>query len=52
MSDHLLSHSNSFGFEMEIATAGCRAYNRNYIVGGDIDETPIGEIIGRAIKAN
>ena len=34
MSDHLLSHSNSFGFEMEIDTAGCRAYNRNYIVGG------------------
>ncbi len=33
MSDHLLSHSNSFGFEMEIDTAGCRAYNRNYIVG-------------------
>ena len=23
-SDHLLSHSNSFGFEMEIDTAGCR----------------------------
>ena len=36
MSDHLLSHSNSFGFEMEIDTAGCRAYNRNYIVGGEI----------------
>ena len=35
MSDHLLSHSNSFGFEMEIDTAGCRAYNRNYIVGGE-----------------
>ena len=34
MPDHLLSHSNSFGFEMEIDTAGCRAYNRNYIVGG------------------
>ena len=33
MSDHLLSHSNSFGFEMEIDTAGCRAYDRNYIVG-------------------
>ena len=31
----LLSHSNSFGFEMEIDTAGCRAYDRNYIVGGD-----------------
>ena len=35
MSDHLLSHSNSFGFEMEIDTAGCRAYDRNFIVGGD-----------------
>ena len=33
-SDHLLSHSNSFGFEMEIDTAGCRAYSRNFIVGG------------------
>ena len=32
-SDHLLSHSNSFGFEMEIGTAGCRAYDRNFIVG-------------------
>ena len=27
-------HSNSFGFEMEIDTAGCRAYDRNFIVGG------------------
>ena len=35
MSDHLLSHSNSFGFEMEIDTAGCRAYDRNFIVGGE-----------------
>ena len=37
MSGHLLSHSNSFGFEMEIDTAGCRAYDRNYIVGGGTD---------------
>ena len=29
-----LSHSNSFSFEMEKDTAGCRALNRNYIVGG------------------
>ena len=29
----LLSHSNSFGFEMEKDAAGCRAFNRNYIVG-------------------
>ena len=36
MSDHLLSHSNSFGFEMEIDTAGCRAYDRNFIVGADL----------------
>ena len=28
------SHSNSFGFEMEKDAAGCRAFNRNYIVGG------------------
>lgn len=34
MSGHLLSHSNSFGFEMEKDTAGCRAYHLNYIVGG------------------
>ena len=33
MSGHLLSHSNSFGFEMEKDAAGCRAFNRNYIVG-------------------
>lgn len=26
----LLSHSNSFGFEMEKDAAGCRALNRNY----------------------
>ena len=26
----LLSHSNSFGFEMEKDVAGCRALNRNY----------------------
>ena len=34
LSGHLLSHSNSFGFEMEKDAAGCRAFNRNYIVGG------------------
>ena len=34
LSGHLLSHSNSFGFEMEKDTAGCRAYHLNYIVGG------------------
>ena len=28
-----LSHSNSFSFEMEKDAAGCRAFNRNYIVG-------------------
>ena len=33
--DHLLSHSNSFGFEMEKDAAGCRALNRNFIVGGE-----------------
>ena len=33
LSGHLLSHSNSFGFEMEKDVAGCRAFNRNYIVG-------------------
>ena len=33
MPDHLLSHSNSFGFEMEKDAAGCRALNRNFIVG-------------------
>ena len=43
MSDHLLSHSNSFGFEMEIDTAGCRAYNRNYIVGDVIDTTIVSD---------
>ena len=36
MSGHLLSHSNSFGFEMEKDAAGCRALNRNFIVGGMI----------------
>ena len=35
MSGHLLSHSNSFGFEMEKDAAGCRALNRNFIVGGE-----------------
>ncbi len=35
MSGHLLSHSNSFGFEMEKDTAGCRAYIRNFIVGDE-----------------
>ena len=34
MSGHLLSHSNSFGFEMGKDAAGCRAFNRNFIVGG------------------
>ena len=34
LSGHLLSHSNSFGFEMEKDVDGCRAFNRNYIVGG------------------
>ena len=34
LSGHLLSHSNSFGFEMEKDAAGCRAYHLNYIVGG------------------
>ena len=34
MSDHFLSHSNSFGFEMGKDAAGCRAFNRNFIVGG------------------
>ena len=36
LSDHFLSHSNSFGFEMEKDVAGCRAFNRNFIVGGRI----------------
>lgn len=36
MSDHFLSHSNSFGFEMGKDAAGCRAFNRNFIVGGFI----------------
>jgi hypothetical protein len=39
-SDHLLSHSNSFGIEMEIGTAGCRAYNRIFIVGGKAQDGP------------
>ena len=30
MSDHLLSYSNSFSFEMEKDAAGCRALYRNY----------------------
>ena len=30
MSGHLLSHSNSFGSEMEKDAVGCRAFNRNY----------------------
>ena len=29
VSGHLLSHSNSFGFEMEKDAVGCRAFNRN-----------------------
>ena len=36
MSGNLLSHSNSFGFEMEKDAAGCRALNRNFIVGGEL----------------
>ena len=36
MSGNLLSHSNSFGFEMEKDAAGCRALNRNFIVGGEM----------------
>ena len=32
-SGQLLSHSNSFSFEMEKDAAGCRAFNRNFIVG-------------------
>ena len=36
MSDHFLSHSNSFGFEMGKDAAGCRAFNRNFIVGGEM----------------
>ena len=36
MSGNLLSHSNSFGFEMEKDAAGCRALNRNFIVGGGV----------------
>ena len=36
MSGHLLSHSNSFGFEREKDAAGCCALNRNFIVGGVI----------------
>lgn len=36
MSGHFLSHSNSFGFEMEKDAAGCRALNRNFIVGGEL----------------
>ena len=39
MSDHFLSHSNSFGFEMGKDAAGCRAFNRNFIVGGEQDGT-------------
>ena len=36
VSGHLLTHSNSFSFEMEKDAAGCRAFNRNFIVGGII----------------
>lgn len=36
MSGHFLSHSNSFGFEMEKDEAGYRALNRNFIVGGEL----------------
>ena len=45
MSGNLLSHSNSFGFEMEKDAAGCRALNRNIIVGEcdmSYDETMFG----------
>ena len=41
MSDHFLSHSNSFGFEMGKDVAGCRAFNRNFIVGGGNLHTPM-----------
>jgi len=33
LSDYLLSHSNSYGNTMGKDTAGCWAFNRNYIVG-------------------
>jgi len=50
LSGHLLSHSNSFGFEMEKDAAGCRAYHLNYIVGGFVMKKAIvitlGVIIG------
>ena len=39
MSGNLLSHSNSFGFEMEKDAAGCRALNRNFIVGDEEHKT-------------
>ena len=32
MLDHILLYPNSFGYEMGMDTAGCRAYNRNHIV--------------------
>ncbi len=41
MSGNLLSHSNSFGFEMEKDAAGCRALNRNFIVGDEV--IPMGQ---------
>lgn len=37
-SGRFLSHSNSFGNKMEKDTAGYRAFNRNFIVGGVIFE--------------
>ncbi|MDB7038396.1 helix-turn-helix transcriptional regulator [Erysipelatoclostridium ramosum] len=43
MSGHFLSHSNSFSFELEKDAAGCRALNRNFIVGGDIMQTEFPE---------
>ena len=52
LSGHLLSHSNSFGFEMEKDAAGCRAYHLNYIVGGFVMKKAIvitlGVVIGVA----
>ena len=48
-SDHLLPHSNSFGFEMEKDAAGYRAFNRNYIVGGYRHENGKSDARGRDV---
>ena len=45
MSGHLLSHSNSFGFEMEKDAAGCRALNRNFIVGDGVLESRAKQLV-------